>query len=210
MKTCNRSADARERRHQREDAPSSLALARPHAHSPGRSRPLSVRWPVLLVTVLLTGLLSGCAYYSFTGASIPSHLETIAIPLAEDNTSNPVTSLGRDLTNELTDLFVGRTRLSLNNNEPSADAVLTTRIMQYTNQPTGVSGDERATTNNVEIRIQVRYYDQVKDSTLVDQAFTGSANYDPTQTGLAGEREAARLALERAANDIFTTATSNW
>ena len=37
--------------------------------------------------VLCAGLwlgLSGCGIYSFTGASIPDHLGTVAIPLAED------------------------------------------------------------------------------------------------------------------------------
>ncbi|MFP4229046.1 MAG: LPS assembly lipoprotein LptE [Salinivenus sp.] len=178
--------------------------------SPRRDR--SGRRSVLLTVTLLLGLagLSGCAFYSFTGATVPSHLNTIAIPLAEDNTSNPVTSLGRDLTSLLNDQFVGRTSLSLDNNESDADAVLTARIQQYTNEPSGVGGDERATTNSVQIQIQARYYDQVEDSTLIDQSFTGSADYDPSEAGLAGEREAAQLALERAAEDIFTSATSNW
>ena len=162
------------------------------------------------VLLLLATGLSGCMYYGFSGASIPSHLETIAIPIAEDNTSSPVPTLGRDLTGLLTDQFVDRTRLSLNNNETNADIVLTARIMRYTNQPTGVSGDERATTNSVEVQVQTRYYDQVRDSTMVDRTFTGSAEYNPTQSGPAGAEQATRLAVERAAEDIFTTATSNW
>lgn len=163
----------------------------------------------LLLSVVV-GSLSGCMYYGFSGASIPSHLETIAIPIAEDNTSSPVPTLGRDLTGRLTDQFVGRTRLSLNNNETNADAVLTARVLRYSNRPTGVSGDERASTNSVEIQIQARYYDQVRDSTMVDRTFTGSAEYDPAQTGAAGAEQATRLAAERAADDIFTTATSTW
>jgi outer membrane lipopolysaccharide assembly protein LptE/RlpB len=162
-----------------------------------------------LIVILAAGL-TGCAYYSFSGASIPSHLETIAIPITEDDTSNPLTSLGRDLTGILTDRFVGRTSLSLNNNEANADAVLQTRITGYSNQPTGVSGDEQATANEVRIRVQVRYYDQVKDSTMVDQSFTGSATYNPAEAGLTGEGEAAQVALDRVGEDIFTTATSNW
>ncbi len=165
---------------------------------------------VLVVLVVGAGLLSGCAYYGFTGASIPSHLETIAIPIAEDNSSSPIPTLGRDLTTVLTDQFVERTSLSLDNNETNADAVLRTRITRYTNEPTGVSGGERATVNSVSIRIQVRYYDQVKDSALVDQSFTGSAEYDPNEAGLNGEQQAAQLALERAGEDIFTGATSDW
>jgi hypothetical protein len=78
------------------------------------------------------------------------------------------------------------------------------------NEPTGVGGDERATVNSVRIRVQARYYDQVKDSTMVEQSFTGSAEYDPVQAGLSGEQQAAQLALERVGEDIFTTATSNW
>lgn len=174
------------------------------------SAPSRRGWRMLGIVLVMTVSLTGCAYYSFTGASIPSHLETIAIPIAEDNTSSPVTNLGNQLTDLLTDQFVGRTRLSLNNNEPDADAVLSARIMRYTNEPTGVSGDERATQNQVSIRVDVRYYDQVTDSTMVEQAFTGSANYDPAQAGLSGEQQAAQLAVERVADDIFTTATSNW
>lgn len=167
----------------------------------------SVLWALLLVVG--GGSLSGCAYYGFTGASIPSHLETIAIPIAEDNTASPVPTLGRDLTGLLTDQFVGRTSLSLDNNETNADAVLQTRITSYTNEPTGVGGDERATVNSVQIRVQARYYDQVKDSTMEDQSFTGSAEY-PAREGLNGEQQAAQLALERVGEDIFNTATSDW
>ena len=178
--------------------------------SPRRSDPkiAPVLWALLLV--FGAGSLSGCAYYGFSGASIPSHLETIAVPIAEDNTSSPVPTLGRDLTGFLTDQFVGRTSLSLDNNETSADAVLQARITSYRNEPTGVGGDERATVNSVQIRVRTRYYDQVKDSTMVEQSFTGSAEYDPAEAGLSGEQQAAQLALERVGENIFNTATSDW
>jgi len=165
----------------------------------------------LLAALLILGIGgTGCVFYSFSGATIPSHLETIAIPIAQDNTANPINTLGRDLTNVLTDEFIGRTRLSLNNNETDADIVLSARIVRYRNEPTGVSGQDQATTNSVQIRVQARYQDQVNDSTMVDEAFTGTAEYDPTEAAIQGERDAAQLALERLAEDIFTTATSNW
>jgi hypothetical protein len=156
------------------------------------------------------GLLPGCAFYGFSGASVPSHLESIAIPIAEDNTTSPLPNLGRDLTTILTDRFVGRTSYSLNNNETNADAVLRTRITGYSNRPTGVGGDERATVNSVRIEVQVQYDDQVRDSTMLDRSFTGSAEYDPAEAGLTGEQQAAEVALERVGEDIFTTATSDW
>lgn len=168
--------------------------------------------PLLCALLLLLGAssLSGCAFYSFSGANIPSHLETIAIPIAQDNTSNPVNRLGPNLTDLLTDRFVNRTSLSLTTNDASADAVLTARIQRYTNQPTGVSGDERATTNQVTVQVQVRYVDQTRDSVLVNQTFSGADSYDPVEAGLSGEQQAALNALENVADDIFSTATSNW
>lgn len=167
-------------------------------------------WSVLGLLIAFAVSVSGCSFYSFSGATIPSHLETIAIPLAEDNTASPSNTLGRDLTAHLTDRFVDRTNLSLTTNDADADALLTARIEQYSNQPTGVSGDERATTNQVSIRVQVRYVDQTQDEELLSQSFTGSGEYDPSESGLSGELEALQAALDRVADDIFSTATSNW
>jgi hypothetical protein len=168
------------------------------------------RWSALGLVLALAAGLSGCAFYSFSGASIPSRLETIAIPIAQDNTSNPLNTMGSDLTRLLTDRFVNRTRLSLTTNDTDADALLTARIQRYQNRPTGVSGDERATTNEVTIGVTVRYLDQTQDSVLVDQSFRGAASYDPVEAGLQGERQAAENALANVADDIFSTATSTW
>jgi len=165
-------------------------------------------WALLLL--LGASGLSGCAVYSFSGASIPSHLETISIPIAQDNTSSPINRLGANLTDLLTDRFVDRTSLSLTTDDAGADALLTARIQRYTNEPTGVSGDERATSNQVTIQVQVRYVDQTEDEELLRQTFSGSANYNPVEAGLNGERQAAQSALENVADDIFSTATSNW
>lgn len=159
---------------------------------------------------LVAGVLTGCSYYSFTGASIPSNLNTIAIPLAQDNSINPVNTLNRDLTNELVDRFVERTRLSLTTNQNEADALLTARIQDYRNEASGVSGDERATVNRVTIQVRIRYVDQTNDEVLLEQAFSGFGEYDPVEAGVAGEREAARVAVERVVDNIFSSATSNW
>ena len=164
----------------------------------------------ILFLLIGTSVLSGCAVYSFSGANIPAHLETISVPIAQDNTSSPVNRLGADLTDLLTDRFVDRTSLSLTTDDTGADALLVARIQRYTNEPTGVSGDERATSNQVTIRVQVRYVDQTKDEELLRQTFSGSANYNPVEAGLDGERQAAQNALENVADDIFSTATSNW
>lgn len=154
-------------------------------------------------------LLNACAYYSFTGATIPGHLQTIAVPLTEDRSGGQLPDLDDELTGLLTDQFVNRTRLALEQNMAEADVVLESQIESYTNQPTSVTGREQADLNRVTIRVSTQYYDQRRDSLLMEQTFTSFEEYEPRR-GIDGEREAARAALETMASDIFTAATSNW
>ena len=163
------------------------------------------RWFAVL---LLSLSLSACAYYSFSGASIPTNLNTIAIPLAQDNSISTVNGLDDILTQLLVARFVGQTRLSLETSEVDADAVLTSVIDRYTNQPTSVSGDERATRNRVTVSVRVRYFDNTASKELLSRTFQGFEEYDPLDPSL--EEEAAVAALEKVADDIFTAATSNW
>ncbi len=188
----------------------------PFLHSsipPVKAGAPSACWHVLLLALVLglTGALglTGCAYYSFTAATIPQRIETIAIPLVEDASTSPFT----DLSTELTDLFVNRfvqqTRLRLQNTEAEADAVLAARIEGYRNEPTAV-GEEQAALNSVTISVAVQYYDQVEDEALLERVFTSSENYDPVQDGPDGAQAAAFAALENIADDVFSAATSDW
>ena len=159
---------------------------------------------ICLLLALLAG--TGCSYYSFTGATIPEHLGTIAIPLVEDNTISTVSSLDSELTSLMIDRFVRQTRLSLETNESTADALLSVVISRYDNTPTSVSGNELATRNRVSITIMVRY--QVQNKELLNRTFSAFEEYDPFNP--SQEETAAFAALEKIADDVFTAATSNW
>ncbi|MDA0378283.1 MAG: LptE family protein [Bacteroidetes bacterium] len=158
--------------------------------------------------VLVLLLVPGCAWYSFTGASIPEHLQTVAIPLVEDNTVSTVTGLDDEMTRLLVDRFVRQTRLNLETDEQSADALLRVVINRYTNQPTSVSGQEQATRNRVTVAVQVTWVDQTTGTDLVSRSFSAFEEYDPFDP--SQEETAAFAALEKIADDVFTAATSNW
>lgn len=165
---------------------------------------------MVLAALLIALAGTGCGYYSFTGASIPEHLSTIAIPLAQDNTTSPLTNLSDALTQRLVRRFVGQTRLKLQPEEEEADAILTATLDRYTNQPAGVSAEDQAELNRVTVGVTVVYQDRVQNKELLRRSFTGTAEYDPQVTGLSGEETAADQALDAIADDIFTAATSNW
>lgn len=162
----------------------------------------------LLSALFVLLLVPGCAWYSFTGASIPEHLNTVAIPLVEDNTVSTVTGLDDEMTRLLVDRFVRQTRLNLETDEQAADALLRVVINRYTNQPTSVSGQEQATRNRVTVAVQVTYVDQTTGTDLVSRSFSAFEEYDPFDP--SQEETAAFAALEKIADDVFTAATSNW
>ncbi len=165
---------------------------------------------VSVVVVVVLGL-SGCRHYSFTGASIPEGLVRIAIPLVEDNSVNTLSSLDESFTDMLVQRFVRQTRLQLETDEASADALLSARITRYTNVPTSVGGNEVATLNRVTISVSVVYSDQGNNREMLNRSFSGFDEYDPAGAGgLSGELDAASSALTKIADDIFTAATSNW
>ena len=168
------------------------------------------RWntqPVLM-GLLLCGFLSGCGWYSFSGASIPDHIETIAIPLVQDNSVSRIGTLDAQMTELLINRFVRQTRLSLATRPEDANATLTVTITRYQNLPTSVSGNEQATRNRVTITATARYADRVQDTSLLDRSFSAYEEYDPLNP--AEEEVAALAIMDKLVDDIFTASTSNW
>jgi hypothetical protein len=172
-----------------------------------------IRYSLLSVALLATSMLlaAGCGFYSFTGASIPPHLRTIAVPLVEDVSVSVADDLDERMTRLLIDRFVGQTRLQLETSQPDADAVLSGRIERITVEPVAVAGGDIATQNRVSVTVSVRYFDQAEDREVLQRSFTGTANYDASAGGDREVEVAAILrALQNVADDIFTAATSNW
>lgn len=153
----------------------------------------------------------GCSRYSFSGASLPADLASLAIAPVEIAAATPVPTLGDDLARLLADRFVRQTRLRIDADETTADARLVARLDTYRNDPTAVTGDDRATRNRVTlgVRVVLRYRDDAR-APLLDRAFSAFADYDPVAEGPDGEASAARTALRAIADDAFTAATSTW
>ncbi len=163
---------------------------------------------VLVALVALLAPLSGCGFYSFSGASIPERLDTVAVPLAEDRSLGGVPGMNEALTDFLIQRFARQTRLALEPDENAADAVLTAAIDRYQNEPVAVTGNEVAALNRITITVAVRYVDRVEDEELLARTFTASAEYDATQ--IEDEQETAVAVLRQIADDAFTAATSDW
>ncbi|MDH3253187.1 MAG: LPS assembly lipoprotein LptE, partial [Ignavibacteria bacterium] len=113
--------------------------------------------PALLVPVIaaLTGLLlmaNGC--YSFTGASVPSHLKTLAIPLVDDQSGFGEPNLRETFTTTLIRAFTNDNTLQVAD-RGAADAVLEGVLLPIKDGPLVVTEGEQVTTNRITVSVKM-------------------------------------------------------
>lgn len=169
----------------------------------------SLRMGILGTMLLVIGM-TGCVKYSFTGASIPSEVETLFIPFFDDRSGSSVGSLNQWLYDECFNEFINRSRLRLANSPEEADATLEGIILSYTNLPFSVSGEETAERNEVTIRVQATLRFEGEDDPVFSSTLTGTATFDIVNNPIDGEREAAQDALNQIAEAMFTQSVSQW
>lgn len=151
---------------------------------------------------------TGCCAYSFTGASVPAHIKTIAIPAADDRSGSGEPGLGEMLTNKLTQDFVEDNTLQISN-KTNANAVLECTITSLSDAPAVVAAGENVTSRRITINVQVVYKDLVKRKTVFDKSFSNYGDY-PADGGLTERRNAIEAAVKKIAEDILLDTVSGW
>ena len=162
----------------------------------------------ILICIFPLIAVSACSY-SFTGASVPSHLETIAIPLFQDRSGSAEPNLDNVFTNELIDKFLNDNTLSVIN-KANADALLECTITSLRDTPEAVSGDtEKASLRRITITVKVKYRDLVMKETIFNKDFSNYSTYNADN--FSEERPAAiENAIDLITEDILLGVVSNW
>jgi hypothetical protein len=160
----------------------------------------------LFVTLAITNF--GCCTYSFTGASVPEHLETIAIPVADDRSGAGIPGLRELLTDELINKFIEDNSLQVTE-RTTANAILECTIISFTDAPAVVSAGEDISLRRVTVAVKVNYKDLVKRTTIFSNDFSNYGDYQPGET--VNEREdAIDVALDKISEDILLAVVSGW
>ena len=178
-------------------------------------RNLNFKVDVLLMAVTLFASInllnftscSGCPY-SFTGASVPPHLKTIAIPFAEDRSGTGEADLRELFTQKLTQKFIDDNNLQVLD-RTNADALLECIITAINDVPAVVTAGENVQTRRLTISVQVVYKDLVLKKTIYDKQFSNFGDY-LADGGLEGRKEGLILAIEKITDDILLDTVSGW
>ncbi len=162
----------------------------------------------LLFVVLIAINFTSCCAYSFTGASVPEHLKTIAIPIADDRSGSGEPGLRESLTQKLIQKFIDDNTLQVSE-RTSANAVLECSIVSLSDAPAIVSAGENIASRRVTIGVKVIYRDLVKRTSIFEKTFSNYSDY-PAGDPITGRQTAIDAAIELISEDILLDTVSGW
>ena len=158
-----------------------------------------------VAAVMLTALLSGC--YSFTASTLPSHIKTVNIHEVEDKTLDPV--LANNIHEAVVDMFkrnAGGVRLV--NEDANADFEIT--LLSYTNKPENYNSNSDVETYRVTIRVEVKFYDNVKERIIYESKSLSADGVYDVQANETEDRHGQPRAVEKLQDLIVSNALAKW
>lgn len=161
----------------------------------------------LFITALVLNFVA-CCVYSFTGASVPEHLKTIAIPIADDRSGGGEPGLREKITEVLTQKFIDDNTLQVTD-KTSANAILECTIVSLADAPSIVTAGEQIATRRITISVSVVNKDLVKRKTIFEKTFSNYGDY-PSGGSTDQRRSAIEEAIEKITQDILLDTVSGW
>jgi outer membrane lipopolysaccharide assembly protein LptE/RlpB len=159
----------------------------------------------MLIAVAL--LSTGCPY-SFTGASVPKHLKTIAIPLVDDQSGFGEAGLREEFTTELTNLFLSDNSLEVAD-RTTADSILEGVITSVSDAPSVVAQGEAVTKRRITMAVKFTYQDKVLRKKVWEKTLSEWGDYD-SGGGLSQRQAGLSEAMKKLTEDVLLETVSGW
>ncbi len=163
---------------------------------------------IKFVFIIFAIAFSNCRY-SFTGASVPPHLKTIAITLFDDQSGYGRATLREELTKKLIEKFIKDNTLKVADRN-TANSILEGVIVSVQDNPVVVGAGERVKKSRITITVKVSYFDMVKRTKLWERTFSNWGEYElegDIQTNL---QLGIQTAIDKLSEDILLATVSNW
>lgn len=154
------------------------------------------------------GNLTGC-FYSFTGASVPAHLNSISISTFENRSGSAEPGLQEEFTNIQIQKFLNDNTLQVTE-RVNADALLEGTILSITESPVAISTEETISSRQITISVRVVFKDLVKKLTISDRRYSNNAIYSLEDDIISARQRAINTAIDRITDDILLGTVSNW
>lgn len=151
-------------------------------------------------------ILLGCTY-SFKGGSVPPHLKTIAIPIAEDQSGYGDPALRDQFSTQLVQRFLNDNTLEMAD-RGTADAVLEGVITDVKDAPSVVQAGEQVAQRRITVTVHVTFQDLKLRKKVWERDFSSWGDYPSTDftKRVEGITEAVRKLTE----DILNETVAGW
>lgn len=153
---------------------------------------------------MLILLIAGCGYYSFSGSSLPPHLETVAIPVFEDNTAE--FGIRESITEKLIEEFTRDNTLKIAD-ERNADSIIEGTITNIRDQAGAYGTDETVQDIKVYVTVDVKFRDLTKRKVMWEERLTQWGTYIP---GEGTREDGIEEAVNKIVDDIFNNSIAGW
>lgn len=145
-----------------------------------------------LFIILCSLFVNGC--YSFTGASVPAHLKTVAIPLFEDVSGFGEPGLREKFTQKVIEVFRNDNNLEIGE-RLTADSIVEGTIVQVTDAPQVITGNDIVSTRRVTVTVRAIFTDMKLRKKVWEKDFSRWGEY-------AQGQQTRDVALTKAVNDL--------
>jgi len=160
---------------------------------------------IFSITLFSALIAVSCGYYSFKGA-LPSEIKTIAIPIFDNNTSDP--NVRADLTDMLSEAFISDNSLNIVD-EDKADLILTGSINAIRIKPFIVQTGENVSENQVIVTVHVKCRNAHTSKILFEKNLSEYGLMD-MNAGLDERDAAIRDALKLITDKIVNLTLGGW
>ena len=163
---------------------------------------------ILLIFSFAYITISNTGCYSFTGASVPAHLKTIAIPLVDDQSNFGEAGIREQFTTALTNLFISDNTLEVAD-RTHADAMLEGAIISITDAPSVVGQGEQVSKRRITMSAKFAFQDMKLRKKVWEKTFSNWGDYD-SGGGLSQRQAGLEEAMKKITEDILLETVSGW
>jgi hypothetical protein len=164
----------------------------------------------VLFSFVLAVMLSGCmgCPYSFTGASVPPHLKTIAIPIVEDQSGYGDPTLRDQFSQQLLQRFQNDATLQPSDRS-NADSILEGVITGVRDAPVVVEGGDQVSKRRITVTTHMTFRDLRLRKKVWEKDFTQWGDY-PSGGGLTQRNNGISEAVRKITEDILNETVAGW
>lgn len=159
------------------------------------------------ITVAAAPGLGGC--YSFTGASVPQHWKTIAVPLFDDESNSGEPGLREQLTNAIIQKVQRDNTLQIADRSTASVVMVGSITALNADEPVAVTSGEKGTRFRVRLTLKVTLLDRIQKKQVWEKQFSDYGEYSAT-SGASQRQTGLLAAIDKLSDTIVLETVSGW